>query len=179
MQTWNIGDTIAAKNSKAQVIAADGKGWVKVRHNGQEYEGYQVDFEAKGWRKRPSSSALGGCLTLLVILFGFGGCTAMLAGNAPSPKPLTIAEKYQQNLMTHTEGFVASATVKELNAETLYANHKNVCKAIASGEKLGLSLDATKAYLADTLQKQHGYDNELARHMADGVIDGALAWGCN
>lgn len=66
MPTWNMGDTIAAKNSKAQVIAADGKGWVKVRQDGQE-----------------------------------------------------------------------------------------------------------------SLQKQHGYDNELASHLADGVIDGALAWGCN
>lgn len=112
MQTWNIGDTIAAKNSKAQVIAADGKGWVKVRHDGQEYEGYQVDFEAKGWRKRPKDAAVG-CITLLVILVGFGGCTAMLAGNEPAPQPLTVAEKYQQNLMIHTDnpGFNPSSDV--------------------------------------------------------------------
>lgn len=102
MQTWNIGDTIAAKNSKAQVIAADGKGWVKVRHDGQEYEGYQVDFEAKGWRKRPKGSALGGCLTLFAILFGFGGCTAMLISNVPDAQTQPAAQSPKKPGLTLT-----------------------------------------------------------------------------
>jgi hypothetical protein len=51
---WKANDTIIAKGSTAKVIASDlseGQNWVTVVYGGQEYQGYQVEFEAKGWKK--------------------------------------------------------------------------------------------------------------------------------
>lgn len=63
---WKTGDTLIAKSSFAKVVASDLSGeqnWVKVRYQNQDFEGYQSEFEAKGWKK--ISPVLGcGCLTI-------------------------------------------------------------------------------------------------------------------
>jgi hypothetical protein len=82
-KNWKAGDTIIAKGSKAKVIAfdlSDGQNWVTVQYAGQEYQGYQAEFEAKGWKKSELqiTSILGWFFGLLFALMGLS-----LLGLAP------------------------------------------------------------------------------------------------
>lgn len=48
---WKQNDILIAKGSKAKVLDANrlnGQNWVRVQYDGQEYEGYQTEFEGKG-----------------------------------------------------------------------------------------------------------------------------------
>jgi hypothetical protein len=189
MSIWKTNDTLIAKGSKAKVISSDissGKNWVKVLYSGQEYEGYQSDFEAKGWKKLDLATTAGcGCLVLLGLVL-FLGVIVGLGDNTPKERtfsdvlasPNSEAEKYWGIIVINTDGLIAQETIQNHEPEKLYANHGNVCAVIASGRELGLTLDQIKERLADEIQVNQGHDSKLAINLADGMIDGALAWGC-
>ena len=95
---WKPNDTIIAKGSRAKVVASDlsdGQNWVRVQYGGQEYEGYQTEFEVKGWRKLdPLMAVVGcGCLTLVGLVVVFG---AILSGSNNSPQQQETGGTYQQ-----------------------------------------------------------------------------------
>ncbi|MEW6493252.1 MAG: hypothetical protein AB1589_12220 [Cyanobacteriota bacterium] len=51
---WRPGNFITTKKRKATVMGSDlsrGQNWVTIQCDGQQEEGYQADFEAKGWKK--------------------------------------------------------------------------------------------------------------------------------
>ncbi|MEO8892004.1 MAG: hypothetical protein ABI417_10810 [Coleofasciculaceae cyanobacterium] len=93
---WKHNDILIAKGSKAKVLDANrlnGQNWVRVQYDGQEYEGYQTEFEGKGWHKSNSANAVVGCGCLTFI--GVFLLTAIVSSFSNSPQPDT-ASTYQQ-----------------------------------------------------------------------------------
>ncbi len=197
MKKWKTGDTLIAKSSFAKVVASDLSGeqnWVKVRYQNQDFEGYQGEFEAKGWKKFDSAVAVGcgGCLGLigvfviLGIILSTSNPSQEQATNSQRPDPVAIfndpqsstAENYWATVQLNTRGIVATDLLDKTPPEEIYANHEDVCSAITSGRNLGLTLAQIKERFADSLQVNQGHDKELAANLANGLIDGALAWGC-
>lgn len=111
---WKANDTIIAKGSRAKVISSDlsdGQNRVRVQYGGQEYEGYQTEFEVKGWRKLDSSMAVVGCgcLTLVGLVVVFG---AILSASNNSPQQQETGGTYQQPAKDSNMGNIPETEAK-------------------------------------------------------------------
>lgn len=101
---WKQNDILIAKSSKAKVLDAnlsDGQNWVRVQYDGQEYEGYQTEFEGKGWHKPNSAKAVVGCGCLTFIgVFLLG----VIVSSFSNPPQQDTASTYQQPTSNSNQG---------------------------------------------------------------------------
>ncbi len=114
-KNWKAGDTIIAKGSRAKVLTSDlsdRQNWVTVQYGGQEYQGYQSEFEVKGWRKLDSSMAVVGCgcLTLIGFVF-FAGILSSLNKASQYQKTDSTYQQFPKNSNTGNSTSPVPSTV--------------------------------------------------------------------
>lgn len=95
---------------------------------------------------------------------------------AASPKVLSEAEQFKEVVVANTDGLLAIDRVQNMPPEELYAWREGLADTISQGVSNGVPLANLKQMFADQLQIQHGFDEKLAANLADGLIDGILAW---
>ena len=95
---------------------------------------------------------------------------------AAQPKVLSEAEQFKEVVVANTNGLLAIDPVQNMPPEELYAWRQGLANTINQGVSNGVPLANLKQMFADQLQIQHGFDEKLAANLADGLIDGILAW---
>jgi hypothetical protein len=86
-------------------------------------------------------------------------------------KPTTPQEQFSDLLQLKTPGVVATATVKDMDANYIMRSCSEFARFSSS-----LGIDGTVSRLSNELRIQQGYDDKLADNVATGIVEACLAW---
>lgn len=105
--------------------------------------------------------------------------SSLSVGPSSLSQPRTPEEEYKLTVLVETKGFLADERINAIPADAmLHELHPAICTDVLVAYGIGIGLSEVKRKYADTLQIMFKADEEMAANMADGLVDGAIAWGC-